>query len=127
MSTSTITVQLRDANNNDLTSGGDNVALATTLGSLGSVTDNGDGTYTATLTSAVTPGTATVTGTVNVESISDNATVDFTVVASNTHWFYDDMTPQTFMMYTTQPSGSNVSSVGCTVSLDAYGLIGARR
>ena len=77
VSTSTITVQLKDANGNNLTSGGDTVGLAMTLGSLGSVTDNSDGTYTATLTSAVTTGTATITGTVNAAAITDNATVDF--------------------------------------------------
>ena len=62
-STATITVQLKDANGFDLTSGGDTVTLATTLGSLGTVTDNSDGTYEATLTSEITLGTATLTGT----------------------------------------------------------------
>jgi parallel beta-helix repeat protein len=77
-STSTITVQLKDSFGNNLTAGGDTVLLNTTLGSLGSVTDNLDGTYTATLTAGVTPGTATVTGTVNAAPITDDATVDFT-------------------------------------------------
>ena len=76
--TSTVTVQLKDANGNDLVAGGDTVALFTTLGSLGSVTDNGDGSYTATLTSATTAGTATVTGTVNSAAIADDAEVEFT-------------------------------------------------
>ena len=53
--------------------------MATDLGTLsGTVIDNGDGTYTETLTSSVTVGTATITGTVNAEAITDNATVDFT-------------------------------------------------
>ncbi|MCH8253893.1 MAG: hypothetical protein IID06_00935, partial [Gemmatimonadetes bacterium] len=45
--------------------GGDTVVLLTDLGTLGLVTDNGDGTYTATLTAGVTPGFATISGTVN--------------------------------------------------------------
>ena len=77
MTTSTITVQLKDANGNDLTVGGDTVALFTTLGSLGSVNDNGDGTYTATLTSSTTTGTAIVTGSLNATAIIDNAVISF--------------------------------------------------
>ncbi|MCH7533404.1 MAG: DUF2341 domain-containing protein, partial [Gemmatimonadetes bacterium] len=74
-SISTITVQLKDANGNNLTTGGDAVILATTLGTLSGVTDNGDGTYTDQLTAGTTTGTATVTGTVNAAAITDNATV----------------------------------------------------
>src|SRR5207302_1197510 len=47
---STITVQAKDQYGNDLTSGGDTVTLSTDHGSLTSVTDNTDGTYSATLT-----------------------------------------------------------------------------
>ena len=81
-STSTVTVLLRDAFGNALTVGGANVAVMTTLGTLGPVTDNGNGTYSATLTSSTTPGTATITGTVNAATISDTATVDFTPVGA---------------------------------------------
>ena len=63
-STSTITVQAKDGNGNNLTSSGRHVTLSTSAGSLGSVTDNGNGTYTATLTSSTTPGTANITGTI---------------------------------------------------------------
>ena len=81
-STSTITVQLRDALGNNLTSGGALVALNTTGGNLGAVTNNGDGTYTAILTapSSTATSTATITGTVGGAAISDNATVTFTAV-----------------------------------------------
>ena len=54
-STSTITVQLEDAAGNDLIAGGDTVALSTTGGTLSAVTDNHDGTYTATLTLGFEP------------------------------------------------------------------------
>jgi len=78
--TSTVTVQLKDAGGVDLVAGGDTVVLATDLGSLSLVLDNGDGTYTATLTSNVA-GLATITGTVNAGAITDNATVTFQAVA----------------------------------------------
>ena len=51
--------------------------LSADLGTLGSVTDAGDGTYTATLTSAPTVGTANVTGTVNGTAIGHPASVPF--------------------------------------------------
>ena len=82
-SESTVTVQLKDKNGTNLTSGGDGVALNTDLGTIGAVTDNGDGTYTATLTAGTTAGTATVTGTLNGgEPMTDTATVTFTEPAA---------------------------------------------
>ena len=77
-STTTITVALKDSYGNSLTSGGAVVALSTTGGTLSSVTDNGDGTYSATLTAPVTPGSGTVSGTVDGSPIAATATVTFT-------------------------------------------------
>ena len=74
----TITVQLKDEFGNNLISGGDIVALSTTAGSLSSVSDNGDGTYTSTLTSGLSTATATITGTINAISITDNAQIFIT-------------------------------------------------
>jgi len=79
--TSTITVQLKDANGNNLTTSGGTVALTKTLGTLGAVTDNNNGTYTATLTSSTTAGTATISGTLGGAAITDTATV--TMVGSS--------------------------------------------
>ncbi len=83
-STSTITVQLKDANGNNLTASGGTVTLATTAGTLSQVSDGGDGSYTATLTSATQVGTATVTGRLNNTAISDTAQVAFTAAAGVT-------------------------------------------
>ncbi len=80
-STSTITVQAKDANGNNPAAGGDAVVLATTLGALGAIADNNDGTYTATLTAGVVAGTATITGTINGAAITDDADVAFNVGA----------------------------------------------
>jgi hypothetical protein len=75
-STSTITVQAKDANGNNLAAGGDAVILATTLGALGAVADNGDGTYTATLTAGVVAGVARITGLLNGQEILSSAEVE---------------------------------------------------
>ena len=90
-STSTITVHARDANDNALTGGGAAVVLATTLGTLGAVRDNGDGTYSATLTAGLTSGSALVTGTIAGAAIGNPATV--TVQAQQASVVVDSGTP----------------------------------
>lgn len=77
LDTSQITVSLYDAEGSLLPSGGDTVALVSTLGTLSAVTDNGDGTYSATLTAATEVGVATVSGTVNGIAIAAPTTVRF--------------------------------------------------
>jgi adhesin/invasin len=72
----TITVRLLDANGNPLTASGGTVVLGATLGSLSTVTDHDDGTYTATLTSSQA-GTALLSGLLDGVPIADTATVAF--------------------------------------------------
>ena len=72
---SLITVQAIDANGNNLTLGGDTIVLSSTAGSLGTVTDNNNGSYSAVLTSAGSAGTAVITGTLNALPIVDSASV----------------------------------------------------
>lgn len=76
--TSSIMAQLKDVNGNNITTGGQTITLTTTAGALTSVTDNGDGTFTATLTSSSTVETAIITGKLNTTDIKDDASVDFT-------------------------------------------------
>ena len=76
-STSDITIQLKDSEGNNLTTGGPAVILNTDSGSLSSVNDNGDGTYSAILTSSILVGTANITGTLDGNSITDNTLVEF--------------------------------------------------
>ena len=106
VSASTITVRLKDAYGNNLTSGGATVALSTTGGTLSAVTDNGDGTYSATLT-ASSPGSGTVSGTVNGNPISATAAVVFT---------NNDTTPPT--LSTASATGSTLT-LGYSETLDA--------
>jgi len=64
--TQVITVQARDANNNNEQSGGATVVFSLTgAGTLGATTDNGNGTYSATLTAPTVAGTGTITATLN--------------------------------------------------------------
>ena len=76
-STSVITVDLFDEFGNDITSGGDVIVLSADVGTLATTVDNGDGTYSDTLTSTTNVETATITGTVNAVAITDDATVEF--------------------------------------------------
>ena len=45
-----------------------------------------------------------------------SAAPNFDVSNSNTFWWYDDTSPLTYMMYQTQPSGSNTSASNTVVS-----------
>lgn len=69
-----VMVQARDDTGAALTTGGDQVTLATTLGTLSPVTDHGDGTYTATLR-GTRAGTAVITGSLNGTAMAARATV----------------------------------------------------
>ena len=126
-STSTITVQLKDTSGNNLSNGGDTVVLSTNLGTLSTVTDNGNGTYSATLTSSVAAGTATITGTLNGSAITNNATVNFTagaastttslLTASPTLITADGSSTSTITVQLKDVVGNNLSSGGDTLVL----------
>lgn len=73
-----ISVQLFDQYGNVLTSGGDGVVINTDAGTLlGSVTDNGNGTYERFLESSTTVETATITASVNGDLLTSNDLVEF--------------------------------------------------
>ncbi|WP_179223577.1 invasin domain 3-containing protein [Paenibacillus tyrfis] len=76
-SQTTVTVKLKDAQGNAVTTGGSAVAIASTLGTVSAVTDNQDGTYTATLTAPTTLGTATISATVGGIPIAKTASIQF--------------------------------------------------
>jgi len=123
----TITVHLKDGSGDDLTTGGDAVVLMTSLGTLSAVTDLDDGTYTATLTAGPTPGTATVTGTVNEEPIATNATVNLTpapasgatstIVSSLTTIVADGSSTSTITVQLKDVNGVNLTAGGDVVTL----------
>jgi CxxC motif-containing protein (DUF1111 family) len=65
--TQVITLQARDANDNNETKGGATVIFSISAGTgrLSATTDNGDGSYSATLTAPATAGTGTITAKIN--------------------------------------------------------------
>jgi gliding motility-associated-like protein len=76
--TSTITVQLKDSANANLSTSGGTVVVTTTSGTLGTVTNNNNGSYTVALTSSSTSGTATLGFKINGTSATNTTTVIFT-------------------------------------------------
>ena len=82
VSTQVITVQARDASNNNISSGGDAVAFSATAGTVSATTDNGNGTYTATWTapSSIGSGTATVTATLGGTAVGTAVSASASVV-----------------------------------------------
>jgi large repetitive protein len=93
---SLVTVQLRDAYDNDLQSSGGTVTLSTNLGNLTSVTDNTDGTYKARFNSP-TVGVATISGALDLQSLTNTATINVEAGAA------------TQLSLTTQPSTTAAS------------------
>jgi adhesin/invasin len=127
--TSIVTVQLKDTNGNNVTSGGDIVTLSTTAGTLSTVTDNGNGTYTATLTSPASTGTATITGSLNGNAITATATVTFTAAAPSTTTSTITASStsltvggtSTITLQLKDANGNNLSSGGHNVTLSSDG------
>lgn len=129
ITTTTITVILKDAKNNSLTSGGSTVALTTSLGTLSSVTDTGNGTYTAVLTSSLTTGEATITGTVDGSSITDSESVMFfpasadvkksIITAVDDVLVADGETKTTITIQLKDANGNNLATGGANVQLSA--------
>ncbi len=106
-STRVITVQVRDANSNNITTGGAAVAFTKTsgTGTLSGTTDNGNGTYSATLTSPTLPGSATVTATLNGTAVGTA-----------------DSASQSVVTYTVGPVAAAYSTISpATASLVANG------
>ena len=114
-STSTITVHLKNAGGGALAASGGTVTLATTDGSLGSVTDNHDGTYTATLTSSTTAHGVTVTAKLDGSSIASSAAVTFAPGAATSLGFGTE--PQSSVT-----AGHTLSAITVRV-LDANGNV----
>ena len=77
-STSTITVQLKNSSNVNLTTSGGVGVITTSLGTISSTVDNNDGTYTAILTSPISSGTATLGFNLSGITSSSTASVEFT-------------------------------------------------
>lgn len=75
--TTTVTIQLRDANDNLYVSGGVTVIPSTSRGTISAFTDHGNGRYTVLLTAGTQSGPASIVATVNSIAISNSGLVQF--------------------------------------------------
>lgn len=135
LDTSVITVQLSDINNNDLARGGNSVDITADIGSVGPVTDLGNGSYTAVLTSSTTVGTATISASLEGSTIVDTTSVEFTplpasmsdtlITATPNTLTADGSTTSTILLQAINVLGNGLNSGGSTVSFAAsMGSIG---
>ena len=77
ISTTTITIRLKDASGTNLTTSGGTITLTSSAGTLGTVVDNNDGTYTVILTSTSSPTTALIGFAINGTTASSTTNVVF--------------------------------------------------
>ena len=134
-----ITVQLADTNGNLLNTGGATVTISNSGSAIiGTVTDNGDGTYSAAITSTLAEA-ITITATVNSNAISDTAAFTFgpdnanpsgnntatTVVVAPTTAGVD--TTSIITVTLADANGNLLNTGGATVIIDAGGsaVVGA--
>jgi hypothetical protein len=124
ISTTTLFINLYDYSDEDMVTGGDVVIVNTTLGTLGPVIDNNDGTYQATLTSSTITGIATITFTVNGELCPDTTTVTFiqgislelsTITANPTTILANNDDTSQITVQLKDSSGNNITTGGETV------------
>ena len=130
VSISTVTVQLRDAQGNDLDKSGGTVVVAATGSAQASVvTDNGDGTYSATLTNRVAE-TVKVSATLNNAAITDTANVVFTsgdaavatsTVTATSPVVADGVSISTVTVQLRDAQGNDLDKSGGTVVVAATG------
>jgi surface protein len=110
-STSHVSVRLRDAFGNALTSGGAAVSFAApSQGSIGAVTDNGNGTYSATYTAGTSPGTVVLTP--RVAGVAFSNTVSVTLSSAVLSVRIDQRDPSVRLGGTVQLTASVVTVGG---------------
>ncbi|MFN6053905.1 MAG: invasin domain 3-containing protein, partial [Planctomycetia bacterium] len=111
--TSILTVQLKDANGNNLTSSAGAItfaSLASGAGSLGTVTDNLDGTYTVIYTVGTNPGTVAITAELNGTSFTN--ALNF--IQSPPNQSPTDISLSATSIAENQPTGSTVGQFSTT-------------
>ncbi len=131
--TSLITLQAKDTNGNSLTSGGLTVTMATSGNSQGhdTVTDNNDGTYTASITNT-TAETVTITATiVGLGDVVETASVTFvptaatldksTLSANSTDVAADGSTTSLITLQAKDTNGDSLTSGGLAVTMATSG------
>ncbi len=131
-SIATVSIRARDSEGNNLTVGGDLITLSQSGSAILSViTDNGDGSYTATLTNTVAENVI-VSGTINSNPITDTTNVIFnagniasvsttSISATPTSLIADGSTSTTITVQAQDSLGNNINSGGLTIALTVSG------
>lgn len=113
-STATITVQLKDNDGNNITTGDATVVISTTEGTISPTTNNNNGTYTAILTAPMTTTPAIISCTVDGEEADQTTGIKFTPFA--------DINRSTITADPTRIDADGISMTTITVQLkDAEG------
>ena len=122
-STTVLTVQTWDVNTNNLTTGGSTVviSLSSGAGSVGSTTDNGNGTYTATVTSPTATGSGTFVATLGGVLVGTAVGMSSSVITYTPgaihHYDVNAPSPQTvYVPFTTTVTAKDAN--GNTVTTD---------
>jgi uncharacterized protein YjdB len=111
--TSLLTVQLRDAYGNDTDTIGASVTFAPVgQGSIGSISDAGDGTYTATYTAGTAPGTVTITPRLDGMDFTNTATITLTDSPQQVQRVVIDVGDLTLDVGATRTLAATVSATG---------------
>lgn len=85
-STSTITLQVKDTSSNNVTTSVGTVTMeSTVMGTIGTVTDNQNGTYTATFTAPTQNGATGIKAYINGDKVFDTVIIDIGTGALSTH------------------------------------------
>ncbi|WP_337983581.1 InlB B-repeat-containing protein [Lysinibacillus sp. C5.1] len=134
-SQTTVTIQLKDAQGNNITTGGETVTIASSVGTVSAVTDHNNGSYTATLTAPTTIGTGSINASVGGRTIPTTASVQFvsgppslaksTVTVNDSSLLADGTSQTTVTVKLKDAQGNDVTTGGATVSiLSTLGIIG---
>ncbi|WP_431807806.1 InlB B-repeat-containing protein [Lysinibacillus sphaericus] len=134
-SQTTVTIQLKDAQGNNITTGGETVTIASSVGTVSAVTDHNNGSYTATLTAPTTIGTGSINASVGGRTIPTTASVQFvsgppslaksTVTVNDSSLLADGTSQTTVTVKLKDAQGNDVTTGGATVSISStLGIIG---
>ncbi|MFN3661395.1 invasin domain 3-containing protein, partial [Yoonia sp.] len=91
-STSVLTIILLDGQGNQLIAGGDTIVLTASVGSLGPVTDNGNGSYTSVFTAGNSAGAATVALTLDGTLTDSNVVISIFLDATEIESAFSEVT-----------------------------------
>ncbi|HUK76841.1 MAG TPA: invasin domain 3-containing protein [Thermoleophilia bacterium] len=118
--TQILTVQVKDAYGNDLTTGGDTVTITqlSGTGTIGAVTDNGDGTYSGTVTAPTATGNGVFVATLNGAPVMSGGA---TQVQATVNYVPGPLAKFVVSIASGQTAGVAFTGTNTVTAEDAYG------